>query len=169
MTSGKKSKEVILPPVNHQWIRNILIHSGDSIFLFPLLAILFFLTDSELKYLFGITLLTIGLTGIIAWTIKNIVRKERPKGDFGSLYRKYDPFSFPSGHAARSFAIVTIVAGFGYFLPALFLLGWASWISWVRVQLGLHHWSDMLAGILTGFVTGVLVLLSRQYLYPAYY
>jgi undecaprenyl-diphosphatase len=151
---------------NQWWIRNLLVHSEDSIFLFPLLLVLFLLTDSGLKQLFGVTLVTIALTGILVWVIKKWVRKARPKGDFGSLYRKYDPYSFPSGHAARTFAIVTIVAGFGYVLPALLLLGWSSWVSFVRLHLALHHWPDILAGIFTGFTVGILVLIGLPCLYP---
>ncbi len=163
-----ESNEERFHAVKYLWFRNMLIHSGDSIFLFPLLLLLFFLTGSELSNLFGATLVTMAITGLTVGIIKNWVRKERPKGDFGSLYRKYDPYAFPSGHAARSFAIVTIVAGFGYLLPALLLLGWASWISWIRVHLGLHHWPDIWMGILTGFTMGVLLLVIRQYLYPIF-
>jgi len=143
---------------------NLLIHSGDSIFLFPLLLVLFFMTDSDLKYLYLAIIYAMALTGIVTWIIKNLVRKNRPKGDYGKLYRKFDPYAFPSGHAARSFAIGTTVAGFGYIFPSMLIFGWAAWISLLRVKLDLHHRADILAGILTGVLTGATILLSIPYL-----
>ena len=34
--------------------------------------------------------------------IKFLVRRQRPEGEWGAIYRNTDPHSFPSGHAARA-------------------------------------------------------------------
>ena len=60
-----------------------------------------------------------------------------------------DPFSFPSGHAAAATAVATSV---GLARPTLapVLLPIAALVSYSRVQLRVHHLSDVLAGAALG-------------------
>lgn len=64
-----------------------------------------------------------------------------------------DPYSFPSGHAAVSFAAATALADQnpGLALPAY---GLAALISYSRMYNGLHYPSDLLAGALVGIGVG---------------
>jgi undecaprenyl-diphosphatase len=66
-------------------------------------------------------------------------------------------YSFPSGHAATSFACATVIASFR---PALrlpvFLLAAAS--AWSRVYVGVHYPLDVAAGALYGAMVGVAML-----------
>lgn len=61
--------------------------------------------------------------------------------------------SFPSSHAAMSFAGATILA---YFHPSLWPLYFslAFVVSWTRVYAGVHYPSDVLAGTVVGLVMG---------------
>jgi len=63
--------------------------------------------------------------------------------------------SFPSGHAAGSFAFAAFIAVRAprWALPALV---WAALVAWSRCVLGVHYPSDILAGALLGSVVGAI-------------
>lgn len=138
------------------WLAQILVHSGDSVFLFPVLILLVFLMPDfalELKFTLG----ALGATAVVVWLVKNAVKKPRPEGEYGQLYRKYDPYSFPSGHAARVFCLATLMAGiFGKTAVLLFI--WAAAVSLTRIIYRLHDSTDLLVGLLIGSGVGVLTL-----------
>ena len=54
----------------------------------------------------------LGLAGVVL-AIKFLVRRERPQGEWGGIYRNTDPHSFPSGHAARAFLIAVVASALG--------------------------------------------------------
>jgi undecaprenyl-diphosphatase len=62
--------------------------------------------------------------------------------------------SFPSGHAAGSFAFAAFVAVRAprWAAPAFV---WAALVAWSRVVLGVHYPGDVLAGALLGSAVGV--------------
>src|SRR6185312_90854 len=62
--------------------------------------------------------------------------------------------SFPSGHAAGSFAFAAFVAlrAPRWAVPAIL---WAVLVAWSRVVLGVHYPSDVLAGALLGTAVGI--------------
>ena len=76
-----------------------------------------------------------------------------------------DSTSFPSGHSATAFA-TAIVVGFAYPRLRLPLLALAAVVALSRVYLGMHYWSDVLAGSLLGVAVGLaavwLVRLVRR-------
>jgi undecaprenyl-diphosphatase len=67
-----------------------------------------------------------------------------------------DP-SFPSDHAAAAFAIAFAVYAFSRVGGAMFL-GVAALIGLSRIALGLHYPSDVLAGLLVGWVAASIVV-----------
>jgi undecaprenyl-diphosphatase len=69
--------------------------------------------------------------------------------------RTSDP-SFPSDHAAAAFAIAFAVLAFSRRGGAAFLV-FATLIGISRIALGLHYPSDVLAGMLVGFGSALLV------------
>lgn len=62
--------------------------------------------------------------------------------------------SFPSGHAAGSFAFAAFVAvrAPGWAAPAI---AYAAMVAWSRCVLGVHYPSDIAAGALLGAVIGI--------------
>ena len=76
-----------------------------------------------------------------------------------------DSTSFPSGHSATAFA-AAVVVGFAYPRLRLPLLALAALVALSRVYLGMHYWSDVLAGSLLGVAIGLttvwLIRLARR-------
>mgnify|MGYP001795780194 CR=1 FL=1 len=88
--------------------------------------------------------------------IKVSLKRERPAMDspaLAPLVGVPSSKSFPSSHAAMSFAAAVI---FTYHYPSLWLLffGLALLISWTRVYVGVHFPSDVLAGTVVGLLMG---------------
>lgn len=85
--------------------------------------------------------------------IKNLVARVRPYNALDGLVilvRKPSEFSFPSGHAASSFASACVMfrkLPKKYGIPALVM---AALISFSRLYVGVHYPSDVLAGIVSG-------------------
>jgi undecaprenyl-diphosphatase len=86
------------------------------------------------------------------------VRRRRPEGEWGRIYRSTDPHSFPSGHAARAFLIATIAAGLGPPGLAIALWIWAPFVALARVAMGVHYLSDIVAGALFGILVALISL-----------
>ena len=133
-------------------------HSGDSWFWGAALIILWYLGDSFWKQ-WAVTLFVgIWLLAALVMIIKFIVRRRRPEGQWGGIYRNTDPHSFPSGHAARSFLIAVLAAGLGPAWLALVLLIWAPTVALARVAMGVHYVSDVAAGAVLGIIVGIIGL-----------
>lgn len=136
----------------------ILAHSGDSWFWLVGLILVWWLgTDywKQRAVALGVGIL---VTALVVIAIKFTVRRSRPEGEWGQIYRSTDPHSFPSGHAARSMMLAVMALGMGPLWFGLVLLAWAPLVSLARVMLGVHYPSDVLAGMALGAVLGIVVL-----------
>jgi len=133
-------------------------HSGDSWFWLLGLAVLYWLGSEPWNVRAIWMAFSILVLAVLVFLIKLAIRRERPEGEWGAIYRKTDPHSFPSGHAARAALLATLALGSG---PAWFgwlLLCWAPLVLLARVAMGVHYLSDVLAGALLGFMVGCVVL-----------
>jgi membrane-associated phospholipid phosphatase len=136
-------------------------HSGDSWFW---LAGLFFLwVISQGEWRARAAFLGVGLTAMAAAVIllKFTIRRPRPAGEWGQIYRITDPHSFPSGHAARSAALAVMALALGPSWFGLVVALWAPWVGISRVALGVHYLSDVVAGWLVGAVMALAALALR--------
>jgi undecaprenyl-diphosphatase len=125
-------------------------HSGDSWFWAIGLLSLWISGDSFWKEWAVVQLGSISLLAAMVLLIKFRIRRKRPEGEWGGIYRRSDPHSFPSGHAARAFLIATIASGLGPAWLAIALWIWAPLVGLARVAMGVHFLSDILAGAVLG-------------------
>lgn len=133
-------------------------HSGDSWFWVAGLGLLWIFGVPDWRSRAALMGISVVVLAVLVLTIKFTVRRSRPIGDWGAIYRNTDPHSFPSGHAARAFMLVVLAFGLG---PAWFgwiLLVWAPLVSLARVSTGVHFPSDILAGMLLGLGWGWIML-----------
>lgn len=136
----------------------VLAHSGDSWFWLVGVGLLWWLGDADWQkraLVFGFSIL---VTAVAVLTVKFSVRRRRPEGKWGDVYRKTDPHSFPSGHAARAFMLVVMGFWLGPPWLGLTLLVWAPLVTLARVAMGVHYLSDVLAGALFGLLMGWLLV-----------
>lgn len=133
-------------------------HSGDSWFWAIGLFALWLSGDSFWKEWAVVQVTGISVLAALVLLIKFRVRRRRPDGDWGGIYRNTDPHSFPSGHAARAFLIAALATGLGPPWLATLLWIWAPLVSLARVAMGVHYVSDILAGAVLGIVVALLGL-----------
>jgi membrane-associated phospholipid phosphatase len=118
------------------------------------------------------------LAGLLG--VKHLVRRPRPYAALpdvtsragprsAALMARFDPFSFPSAHAALSFALVT---SWSLSYPRWYVIApglvWASGVSLSRLWLGVHYPTDVLVGALVGAAAGLGVHLLAPVLTPAF-
>ncbi len=135
-----------------------LAHSGDSWFLLLALLVIWLVSDGLWHRMAA--LMAAGAVGLalVVLVIKFTIKRRRPEGKWGAIYRNTDPHSFPSGHAARTAMLAVIALVIGPLWFGLLLVIWAPLVSLARVWMGVHYLSDVVVGILLGVLAGVVVL-----------
>ena len=101
-------------------------------------------------------ILLYAVQSVVIYGLKFLVKRERPLF-FLEMTSKLsrgpgeilDP-SFPSAHAAFSFMMATLLAGWFPRYRILFYIA-AGFIGWTRIYLGLHYPTDVIAGALLGY------------------
>ena len=132
--------------------------SGDSWFWAAALMIAWLFSNSAWRKWEVVEGVGISLLVVLVMAIKFLVRRKRPEGEWGGIYRSTDPHSFPSGHAARSFLIAVIAAGLAPAWLAVILWIWAPLVALARAAMGVHYVSDVVAGALVGGVFALIFL-----------
>lgn len=139
-------------------IAAVLAHSGDSwLWLAGLLPFWLFGSaewHNRINFMAG----GIVFLAILVLAIKFVIRRQRPPGEWGAIYRNTDPHSFPSGHAARAGLLIVTALGLGPSWLAILLIIWAPLMSLARIATGVHYLSDVLVGFLLGVVIGMGIL-----------
>jgi undecaprenyl-diphosphatase len=133
-------------------------HSGDSWFWLLALLLLGWMGRDDWRRLALGLILGILLTAVVVLAIKFSVRRQRPEGEWGQVYRRADPHSFPSGHAARALMLAVVALGVGPAWLGWLLVAWAPLVGLARVATGLHFLSDVLVGWVLGLLMGVVTL-----------
>ncbi len=133
-------------------------HSGDSWFWGLALILLWFVGQKFWKDWSVIQFAGISVLAVFVMSVKFIVRRRRPEGEWGGIYRNTDPHSFPSGHAARAFLIAVIATALGPLWLAVLLWIWSPLVSLARVAMGVHYLSDIVAGAFVGLAVALIGL-----------
>jgi len=148
-----------VPGPRARMVLSVVAHSGDSVVLVPLLALLWW-AQAFAAASIAVPLAAAFLASVLLTTlVKYVVRRRRPAGDWGAMYRKTDPHSFPSGHASRAVALTVVVLARGLVLPGALLALWSLLVGFARVALGVHYLLDVAAGYLLGLAIGAAVAL----------
>jgi len=113
------------------------------------------------------TFLAVALADWTAMAIKALVDRPRPPLRYPepkTLVPLPHDASFPSGHAATSFAAATMLSfAFPEFAPALFVL--ATAVAFSRVYVGVHYPLDIIGGAALGALVATalrLIVNSRR-------
>ena len=93
----------------------------------------------------------------VVFALKFSIRRPRPEGEWGAIYRRLDAHSFPSGHAARMAMLAVVAALYGPPVWAALLFVWAALVMLARVAMKVHYLSDIVAGGMVGVFVGVIV------------
>lgn len=104
------------------------------------------------------TLIATAVASLTTDALKAATSRSRP--DVDTLVAQPHTSSFPSGHAATSFACATVL---GAFVPGLRvpLYALAALIAASRVYVGVHFPLDVVVGAAWGVVVGLVVLRIR--------
>jgi undecaprenyl-diphosphatase len=136
----------------------VLAHSGDSWFWGLGLAIIAWRGNAFWRSWALHMLICIGVLAVLVLTIKLLVRRRRPPGEWGAIYRTTDPHSFPSGHAARAVLLAILLTAWGPAWAAPLAIVWVPLVALARVALGVHYLSDVLAGGLLGLAAALVAV-----------
>lgn len=140
-------------------------HSGDSWFWLAVLFIIWLFSHGETHTLAALFAGAIVLQAGLVLAIKFTIKRSRPEGDWGAIYRKTDPNSFPSGHAVRAIMLAAMAWGLELYPLNWILIIWAPLVSIARVSLGVHYLSDVVVGWLLGILLAAAFLSAQPILY----
>lgn len=126
----------------------------------PIITILLFYQYGNLNvFVIQKVLWSFAISGLIAQAIKHLFDRDRPcvvLADAKVVGPAPGSQSFPSGHTTSAFAICTI---FSLILPELTIpmLILAALCGVSRIYLGVHWPSDVIAGMIIGIATSLIV------------
>lgn len=102
---------------------------------------------------------TLAISQTITYGLKSLLGRERPYNilknlnTFGITLKDY---SFPSGHTSASFSLATTIA-LNYPFLSILVLGMALLVGISRIYLGVHYPTDVVAGIVLGVGSAIVV------------
>lgn len=144
------------------WLMPIITKLGDKGFIWIAIAVILMIPKKTRRT--GAAMGVAMLLGLIIGNglIKNMVARPRP---FEMLGRAVRPdqllidaptdYSFPSGHTLSSFAAATAIYKDHTLLGFIAYVG-AGFIAFSRMYLYVHYPTDILGGIILGFLLGLL-------------
>jgi len=146
-------------------INAFLAHSGDSWFWCIALFIFWLFAGGDTQRTLAFWGLSIAGTAVLIFFLKRKIQRKRPEGEWGELYRRTDPHSFPSGHAVRAGLIVMLALD--TFQPqfALVFIVWALLMIHARVATGVHYLLDIYFGLIFGLLIGTALILLKPAIY----
>ena len=146
--------DFMMPIITNQ---NFLVFSGLT-----LIGYLAYYGGKRGRITIAVLLLAAGFSDAICFQIiKPWVGRIRPSHEFyefiNLLVSKGGKYSFPSNHAANSFAFATVLSYF-YDKNRTFLYIMASTIAFSRVYVGVHYPLDIFFGSIIGYIISWIIL-----------
>lgn len=156
----KITDAIRLKDLSHRFkpLASFFAHSGDSWFIEVALFVLWLFSKDKWHQMLAWMAGCVIVLAVLVLAIKFLIRRRRPEGDWGAIYRNTDPHSFPSGHAARTAMLAVLAFAFGPVWLGCLFIAWALLVSLARVWMGVHYLSDILAGILLGVLFALATL-----------
>ena len=146
------------------WITRFFAHSGDSWYCLAFISLIWIFGNKYWHDMAAVMAISTVFLAIFVLMIKFLIRRKRPEGEWGSIYRNTDPHSFPSGHATRVFFLASLSWLISPVWLAILLTIWAPIVAASRVFTGVHYLSDIMAGAILGWFIGKLIV----FLIPMY-
>ena len=165
--SSKEFRMNFSSPVQFR-VAALLSHSGDSWLWCGVLFLFWLFAEGSVQKNLAFWGISIALTALFIFILKRVIHRKRPEGDWGSIYRKTDPHSFPSGHAVRA-GLIVVLAGktFGFPIIILFLI-WAFLMMYSRVITGVHYLLDIYFGFILGILIGILWVVLQPWIWDTF-
>lgn len=132
-------------------------HLGDGPLWFAIAVIAFWLGNEVTRHLVLLAAVTTVVAGPMTTGLKFLVRRRRPQEMNGFYSTKYDRYSFPSGHATRV-ACLAVVFSRQFPCWAVVFYALALFVALCRVALGIHYLSDVLIGLVIGFLASWVIV-----------
>ncbi len=137
---------------------------SSEVIIFAIITALFLWEDNKREWILPLWI-TIGISTAVSLLLKVIVQRARPfQAGLVSLLpalqeKSYDiwNFSFPSNHSMLAFCVVPILAKQYPKLKKVWI-GIAVLIAFSRIYLGLHFFSDVIAGGAIGYLIGMMIV-----------
>ena len=143
-------------------------HSGDSWFLEIGFFLLWIFSKGKWHSYAALFAGAIIIQAIFVIAVKFLIKRRRPEGDWGAVYRNSDPHSFPSGHAARALMLSVMAFGLGITWLGWIILFWGICVSFARVGLGVHYLVDIIAGWVIGLLLAYGILAAQPIFYALF-
>ena len=133
-------------------------HSGDIYIWAALLVAAWLLGDHAWRVRAVVACAGLALAEVVVILVKMAVRRQRPPGDAGAIYRRADPYSFPSGHAARAMLLCILAGVLGPAWAFWAILVWGPIMVASRVAIAIHYVLDVAGGLVLGVALAAVVL-----------
>lgn len=145
--------DVVMPVVTDRWFLR-------GIFAVIILLLLIF-GKKRGRILAVFCIATVALADqLSAQLIKPMVMRIRPCHVIQSVHLLVDcsqGLSFPSSHAANTFALATFLTAY-YPRTTWYLFAFAALVSYSRIAVGVHYPFDVIVGAIVGVVSGLTII-----------
>lgn len=136
---------------------------SSEVVLFLAITVLFIWKDEKRRWIVPLWL-TLGISAVVSFILKITVQRLRPfqmgivplLSNLSEASQDIWNFSFPSSHAMIAFCAIPILSKQYPKLKNVWI-GIAVLIAFSRVYLGLHFFSDVIAGGAIGYIIGMLI------------